>query len=252
MMQKLKNKVAVVTGGTSGIGKATAIDFIENGATVIITGRFQNTIDETVNELGEQAKGIISDAGKMIDLMQLGSKVKSISPQIDVLFVNAGFGKYAPIESIDETHFDEQFNVIVKGALFTVQQILPLMKEGGSIILNTSIVTEIGMPNSAVYSAAKSAVQSFVKTFAAELASKKIRINAVSPGPINTNYFDRSNLSQEQIQSFAGAVFPQIPLARFGQPSEVAKAVTFLASEDASFMHGTEVFVDGGFPKIKI
>lgn len=250
-MPKLENKVAIVTGGTSGIGKATAIDFIENGATVIITGRFQNTIDETIGKLGERAKGIVSDAGKMSDLLQLCSKVEAISSQIDVLFVNAGFGKYAPIEGIDEEHFDEQFNVIVKGTLFTVQQILPLIKEGGSIILNTSIVTEIGMQNSSVYSAAKAAVQSFVKTFASELVSRKIRINAVSPGPIQTNYFDRSNLTQEQIQSIAGAVLPQVPLGRFGQPSEVAKVVTFLASNDASFMHGTELFVDGGFPKIK-
>lgn len=250
-MPKLENKVAIVTGGTSGIGKATAIDFIENGATVIITGRFQNTIDETISKLGERAKGIVSDAGKMSDLLQLCSKVEAISSQIDVLFVNAGFGKYAPIEGIDEEHFDEQFNVIVKGTLFTVQQILPLIKEGGSIILNTSIVTEIGMQNSSVYSAAKAAVQSFVKTFASELVSRKIRINAVSPGPIQTNYFDRSNLTQEQIQSIAGAVLPQVPLGRFGQPSEVAKVVTFLASNDASFMHGTELFVDGGFPKIK-
>lgn len=250
-MPKLENKVAIVTGGTSGIGKATAIDFIENGATVIITGRFQNAIDETISKLGERAKGIVSDAGKMSDLLQLCSKVEAISSQIDVLFVNAGFGKYAPIEGIDEEHFDEQFNVIVKGTLFTVQQILPLIKEGGSIILNTSIVTEIGMQNSSVYSAAKAAVQSFVKTFASELVSRKIRINAVSPGPIQTNYFDRSNLTQEQIQSIAGAVLPQVPLGRFGQPSEVAKVVTFLASNDASFMHGTELFVDGGFPKIK-
>jgi NAD(P)-dependent dehydrogenase (short-subunit alcohol dehydrogenase family) len=251
MMTKLNNKVALITGGTSGIGKATAIDFIENGASVIITGRFQNTIDETINELGEKAKGIVSDAGKMADLLKLGDKVKLVSSQIDILYVNAGFGKYASIEQIDENHFDEQFNVIVKGTLFTVQQILPLMKEGGAIILNTSIVTEIGMQNSSVYSAAKAAVQSFVKTFASELASKKIRINAVSPGPIETNYFDRSNLTAEQIQSIAGAVLPHVPLARFGQAFEVAKAITFLASEDASFMHGTEIFVDGGFPKIK-
>lgn len=251
-MQKLKNKVALITGATSGIGKATALDFIKNGASVIVTGRFQKTIDETVKELGSSAKGIVSDAGKMSDLLQLNNKVKNLSSQLDVLYVNAGFGKYTALESIDEEHFDEQFNVIVKGTLFTVQQLLPLMKEGGSIILNTSIVTEIGMPNSSVYSAAKSAVQSFVKTFAAELASRKIRINAVSPGPIHTNYFERSNLTQEQMEKFADAVLPQVPLARFGQPSEVAKAVTFLASDEASFMHGTEVFVDGGFPKIKI
>lgn len=251
MMLKLKDKVAVVTGGTSGIGKATAIDFIENGATVIITGRYQNTINETIKELGDHARGVVSDAGKMQDLMQLGDKVKAISPHIDILFVNAGYGKYASIELIDETHFDEQFNVIVKGTLFTVKQILPLMKEGGSIILNTSIVTEIGMQNSSVYSAAKAAVQSFVKTFASELAAKKIRINAVSPGPIKTNYFNKSNLTPEQIQDIAGAVLPQIPLARFGEPYEVAKAVSFLASNESSFMHGSEIFVDGGFPKIK-
>lgn len=165
--------------------------------------------------------------------------------------MNAGYGKFAPLEHISEAHFDEQFNILVKGTLFTVQQILPLMKEGASIILNTSIVTEIDMPNSAVYSAAKAAVQSFVKTLAAELAPKKIRINAVSPGPIQTNFFDKTGLAQEQIQAFAGAILPQIPLARFGEASEIAKVVNFLASADASFMHGTEVFVDGGFPKIK-
>ena len=251
-MEKLKNKVALITGATSGIGKATAVDFIKNGADVIITGRFQESIDKTIYELGEQAHGIVSDAGKMDDLKQLGDKVKAISPQIDILFVNAGYGKYAPIEHIDETHFDEQFNILVKGTLFSVQQILPLMKAGGSIILNTSIVTEIGMQNSSVYSAAKAAVQSFVKTFASELASKGIRVNAISPGPIQTNYFDRSNLTEAQIQGIADFVLPQVPLGRFGQPSEIAKVATFLASGDASFMHGEEVFVNGGFSKIKV
>ncbi|PSL46278.1 NAD(P)-dependent dehydrogenase (short-subunit alcohol dehydrogenase family) [Chitinophaga niastensis] len=250
-MDQLKNKVAVITGGTSGIGKATAVDFIKNGAVVILTGRIQGSVDQTVSELGKQARGIVSDAGKMSDLMSLSQKVQAISPKIDILYVNAGFGKYAPIQDISEEHFDEQFNVLVKGTLFTVQQMLPLMKEGGSIILNTSVVTEIGMPNSSVYSAAKAAVQSLVKTFASELAAKKIRINAVSPGPIETNYFDRSNLSPEQIKNTVAYVIPQVPLARFGQPEEVAKAVTFLASDGASFIHGTEISVDGGFPRIK-
>lgn len=251
MMQKLQNKTAFITGGTSGMGKATAFDFIENGAEVIITGRYQDTLEQTLRELGPKAKGFVSDTGKTEDRKLLQEKVKAFSAQIDILYVNAGYGKYAPLEHIDEAHFDEQFNILVKGSLFTVQQILPLMKEGGSIILNTSIVTEIGMPNSAVYSAAKAAVQSFVKTLAAELAPKKIRINAVSPGPIQTNFFDKTGLTQEQIQAFAGAVLPQVPLARFGEASEIAKVVSFLASADASFMHGTEVFVDGGFPKIK-
>jgi NAD(P)-dependent dehydrogenase (short-subunit alcohol dehydrogenase family) len=182
-MTKLKDKVALITGGTSGIGKATAIDFIEQGATVIITGRHQNTVDETVKELGANAKGIVADSGNIADLKQLAEKVKVLTGKVDVLFVNAGYGKFAPIEQIGEAHFDEQFNVLVKGTLFTVQSVLPLMHEGSSIILNTSVVTEKGMQGASVYSAAKSAVQSFVKTFAAELSARKIRLNAVSPGP---------------------------------------------------------------------
>lgn len=245
-MTKLKDKIALVTGGTSGIGKATAQDFIEQGATVIITGRFQNTVDETVKELGKNSIGFVSDASILGDIKALAENIKSKIGNIDILFVNAGYGKYAPIEMIDENHFDEQFNVLVKGTLFTVQQISPLMKEGGSIILNTSIVTEVGMQTASVYSAAKAAVQSFVKTFAAEFAQKKIRVNAVSPGPIQTKFFDKTGLTQEQIQGFAGAILPQVPMGRFGQPSEVAKAVTFLASDDSSYMHGTEMFIDGG------
>lgn len=153
---------------------------------------------------------------------------------------------------IDEQHFDEMFNILVKGTLFTVQQLLPLMKSGSTIILNTSIVTKIGMPNSSVYSAAKSAVQSFLKTFAAELAPKGIRINAVSPGPIETNYFQRSNLTPEQYEQFTASFAPEVPLGRFGQPEEVAKVISFLASDESSFMHGSEVFVDGGFPDIRV
>lgn len=245
-MSKLTNKIALITGGTSGIGKATALDFINEGATVIITGRHQNTVNETVKELGEKAIGIVADSSKISDLQQLGQKVKEQFGKVDVLFVNAGYGKFAPIEFIDEAHFDEQFNVLVKGTLFTVQNIAPLMTEGGSIVLNTSVATEKGMPGASVYSAAKSAVQSFVKTFAAELSAKKIRLNAVSPGPIETAFFDKTGMNQEQIQGFAGAVLPQVPMGRFGQSSEVAKAITFLASDDASYMHGTEIFVDGG------
>jgi NAD(P)-dependent dehydrogenase (short-subunit alcohol dehydrogenase family) len=229
-MEKLKNKIALITGGTSGIGKATAIEFIEQGARVIITGRHQDTVEATVKELGSRAEGIAADSGKLADLKLLGEKVKIFAKKIDILFVNAGYGKFAPIEQIDEAHFDEQFNVLVKGTLFTVQSIIPLMEEGGSVILNTSVVTEKGMQGASVYSAAKSAVQSFVKTFAAELSARKIRLNAVSPGPIET----------------AGSILPQVPMGRFGKASEVAKAVSFLASDEASYMHGTEIFVDGG------
>ncbi|BFP43167.1 SDR family oxidoreductase [Flavobacteriaceae bacterium GF1] len=251
-MKTLENKKALVTGGTSGIGKATAKDFIEKGAQVIITGRHQDSLMAVVEELGSNAKGIVSDAGHMEDIMELQAKTREIWNNIDVLFVNAGFGKYAPIEFVDEELFSDVFNVLVKGTLFTVQQILPLMGEGGSIVLNTSIVTEVGFQNSTVYSAAKAAVQSLVKTIAADIAPRKIRINAVSPGPISTNYFDRSNLTPEDAEKLAGTVLPEIPLGRFAQPSEVAKVVSFLASRDASFMHGAEISVDGGYPKVKV
>jgi NAD(P)-dependent dehydrogenase (short-subunit alcohol dehydrogenase family) len=249
-MTKLKNKMAVVTGGTSGIGRATAQDFIEQGATVIITGRHQATVDETVKALGPKAHGVVSDAGKMADIQALAGRIKLLVGNIDVLFVNAGYGKFAPLGQIDEAHFDEQFNVLVKGTLFTVQHLAPLMREGGSVVLNTSVVTEVGMPGAAVYSAAKAAVQSLVKTLAAEFAPQKIRVNAVSPGPIETDFFNKTGMNEAEINGFAGAVLPQVPLARFGQPSEVAKAVTFLASDDASYLLGTELFVDGGMTQI--
>jgi NAD(P)-dependent dehydrogenase (short-subunit alcohol dehydrogenase family) len=245
-MSKLNNKIALITGGTSGIGKATAIEFIEQGATVIITGRHQDTVDATVKELGANAHGIVADSSNISNLKELANQVKALTGKVDVLFVNAGYGKFAPIELIDEAHYDEQFNVLVKGTLFTVQSILPLMGEGGSIVLNTSVVTEKGMQGASVYSACKGAVKSFVKTFAAEMSARKIRLNAVSPGPIDTDFFNKTGMNQEQIQGFAGSVLPQVPLGRFGKSAEVAKAVSYLASDDASFVHGTEIYVDGG------
>jgi len=248
---KLKGKIALVTGGTSGIGKATAQLFSDQGAQVILTGRTKETVEQTVAEIGNNTLGFVSDAGSMTDLLQLHDLIRQQVSHLDLVFVNAGFGKYAPLELIDETHYNEMFDVLVKGTLFTVQQVLPLVRPKGSIVLNTSIVTEIGMANSSVYSAAKAAVQSFTKTFAAELISKNIRVNAVSPGPIETNYFDRSNLSEEQVQQFTTSFAPQVPIKRFGQALEVAQAVLFLASDDSSFIVGTEISVDGGFPKIK-
>lgn len=249
-MSKLKDKVAVVTGGTSGIGYATAENFINEGATVIITGRNQKTIDETVAKLGNKSKGIVSDAGKMADILQLAEKVKAISPNIDILFVNAGYGKFAPLEMVDEIHFNEQFDVLVKGTFFTVQQLTPLINEGGKVILNTSVVTEKGMQGASIYSAAKAAVQSLSKTLAAELINKNIRLNAVSPGPIQTNFFDKTGMNEEQIQGFASNVLTMVPMKRFGQSSEVAKVVTFLASDDSSYLLGTEIYADGGMVQV--
>lgn len=181
-MQKFSNKVAFISGGTAGIDLATAKVLIDQGAQVIFTGRYRETVSETEQELGPSAKGIVSNASNKRDVMELRERVSNISPKIDILFANAGYGKFAPIEAVSEEQFDELFDVLVKGTFFTIQQLLPLINEGGSIILNTSVVTAYGSKNASLYSAAKAAVQSLVKTLAAELTEKKIRVNGVSPG----------------------------------------------------------------------
>jgi NAD(P)-dependent dehydrogenase (short-subunit alcohol dehydrogenase family) len=251
IMQKLKDKVALITGGTSGMGLATAKAFIREGARVIITGRYDNTVAGTVRQLGGQASGIVSDAGNMEDLFRLQEQVKEQASGLDILYVNAGYGKFAPIESVTVQDMDELFNVIVKGTFFTVQQLLPLMGAGGSVILNTSVVTEYGSQNFSVYSAAKAAVKSFVKTFSAECLSRRIRVNGISPGYILTNGFKKTGLSEEQINTAIAAIMPTLPYGRFGLPDEIANAVTFLASEEASYIHGTEIVVDGGYVNLR-
>lgn len=249
-MANLNGKTAFISGGTSGIGLATAREFIDRGARVIITGRRQETVDEVVAQLGDQAQGFASDASKWADLEALPERVQALSSQLDILFINAGAGKFSPIEAVDEGHFDEQFNVLVKGSYFTVKNLLPLLREGSTVIFNTSVVTDIGMPGASVYSAAKAAVQSLTKTLAAELVARGIRVNAVSPGPIQTNFFQKTGMSAEQIEGFAGAILPKVPLQRFGRPEEIAKVVSFLASEDSSYMLGTELQVDGGMVQL--
>lgn len=246
-----QDKTVLITGGTSGMGLATARLYIQKGAEVIITGRFQETIDETVEQLGPNAYGIVSDAGKMTDIHDLQKQVKEIAPHIDILFANASYGKFAPVEAATEEHVNELFDVLVKGTFFTVQQILPLMQEGGAVILNTSVVTESGFPNMAIYSAAKSAVQSFIKTIAAEYTSRKIRVNGVSPGYISTNGFEKTGLSRNQINEVIEATISTIPFKRFGEPEEIAEVVHFLASDAASYIHGTEIVIDGGLSNIK-
>jgi NAD(P)-dependent dehydrogenase (short-subunit alcohol dehydrogenase family) len=250
-MERLKNKVAFITGGTNGIGLATAKDFIEEGATVIITGRYRDTIDKTVRMLGPNAHGIVSDAGNMSDIFQLKEQVLQFKPGIDILFGNAGYGKFAAVEAVTEGLFDELFNVLVKGTFFTVQQLLPIINKEGSVILNTSVVTEYGSQNASIYSAAKASVQSLVKTLAAEFTSKMIRVNAVSPGYTEKDGFNKTGLTPEQITNTKQYVIPTLPLKRFADPSEIAKAVTFLASNDASYIHATEIIVDGGYTTIK-
>jgi NAD(P)-dependent dehydrogenase (short-subunit alcohol dehydrogenase family) len=250
-MQRFKNKTALITGGTSGMGFATAQQYIQEGGKVIITGRSEENVKIAVNKLGENAFGIVSDAGRMSDLMSLRNKVEKLTENIDLVFANAGYGRFAPIANVDENHFDELFNTLVKGSFFTVQQILPLMKEGSSVIFNTSFVTEFGMPDFSVYSAAKSAVQSFIKTFATELAEKGIRVNGISPGHIKTNIFNNTGLSSEQIDKAVQNIIPTIPFKRQGEPSEIANTVLFISSDEASYIHGAELRIDAGISVIK-
>src|SRR5690606_18963673 len=250
-MQRFKNKFALITGGTNGMGFATAQQFINENGKVIITGRSAETVNKAVEKLGENAFGIVSKAGTRKDLLFLQEQVKQYTNNIDLLFVNAGYGKFASIENTDEALFNELFDLLVKGPFFTVQQIIPLMKNGSAIVLNTSVVTEMGMQNFSVYSAAKSAVQSFIKTFASELTVKCIRVTGISPGYIKTNGFNNTGLSHEQIEAVVQNIIPTIPFKRFGQPSEIAHAVLFLASQEASYIHGTELTVDAGFSVVR-
>lgn len=250
-MQRFKDKVALITGGTNGMGFATAQQFINEDGKVIITGRSAETVNKAVERLGKNAFGIVSNAGSMKDIMLLQKQVKQYTDNIDLLFANAGYGKFAPIELADEAHFDELFDVLAKGTFFTVQQIVPLMKKGSAIILNTSVVTGMGMQNFAVYSAAKSAVQSFIKTFASELTEKAIRVNGISAGHIKTNIFNNTGLNAEQIEGALQSIIPTIPFKRLGEPTEIANAVLFLASPEASYIHGTEIAVDAGISVIR-
>lgn len=250
-MDRFQNKTVFITGGTNGMGLATAHQFISEGAQVIITGRSQNNLDSALEKLGPSAKGFISNAGSSADLELLPEKLAALTDTIDVAYVNAGYGKFAPIEAVDESQFDEIFNMLVKGTYFTVQKALPFMKEGSAIILNTSVVTEYGTAGFSVYPAAKSAVKSLIKSFAAEFIPKGIRVNGVSPGYIATNIFNNTGLTPEQVEGAVSSITPTLPLKRFGTADEIAAAVLFLASDEASYIHGAELAVDGGLSVIR-
>lgn len=249
-MQRFKDKFALITGGTNGMGYAVAQQFIDEGGRAIITGRSVETVEKAISQLGEKAIGIVSDAGDMKDLLNLQADIRKYTNTIDLLFANAGYGKFMPIENVNENDFNELFNILVKGPFFTVQQILPLMKNGSSVVFNTSVATEISMPNFSIYSAAKSAVQSFIKTFATELAERRIRVNGVSPGHIKTNIFNNTGMDKEQIENAVQNIIPTIPFKRQGEPSEIANTVLFLASNEASYIHGAEIKVDAGISTI--
>jgi NAD(P)-dependent dehydrogenase (short-subunit alcohol dehydrogenase family) len=250
-MKKLEGKIAVITGGNSGIGLATAQRFVSDGAYVFITGRRQSELDEAVKQIGTNVSGIQGDVSNLADLDRLYSTVKTEKGRIDTLFANAGVGELVPLEAITEAHFDKTFGINVKGLLFTVQKALPLFQDGGSIILNASIAASKGLEGISVYSATKAAVRSFARSWTVELKHRKIRVNAISPGQIDTPGIRTGMMqNEEQIKQFMASQVATIPLGRMGNPDEVANVVSFLASDDSSFITGIELFVDGGAAQI--
>jgi NAD(P)-dependent dehydrogenase (short-subunit alcohol dehydrogenase family) len=250
MSGKLESKVAVVTGGNSGIGLATAKRFVAEGAYVFVTGRRQPELDAAVREIGQNVMGVRGDVSDLADLDRLYATVKAKTGRIDILFANAGTAELAPLGAISEEHFDKIFNTNVKGVLFTVQKALPLMPDGGSIILNASIVASTGNPAFSVYSATKAAVRSFARTWILDLKERTIRVNAISPGPINTPGLDGLAQTEGVGEQLKASLTAGVPLGRFGTPDEIARAAVFLASDDSSFITGTELFVDGGAAQI--
>ncbi len=244
---KLQNKVAVITGGNSGIGLATAKEFIEQGASVIITGRNETALKEAVTELGAKARYIVSDAGKIEHNLAIAKQMQDNGlKKIDILFYNAGVAQFAPVADMSVDMYEANTNINFRGAFFTVQNLLPLFNEGSSIILNSSILATGTMSGNSAYGASKAALLSLGKTLAVELAVKKIRVNIISPGAISTPIYNKLGMGEEELGAFAASFIPKIPMARFGEAIEIAKAATFLASTDSSYVTGAELLVDGG------
>lgn len=250
MGNKLDGKIAVITGGNSGIGLATAKRFVAEGANVFIFGRRQNEIDAGISEIGKNVIGIQGDVSNLADLDRLYDVVKDQKGHLDILFANAGIAQFAPLGEISEEHFDKIFRINVKGLLFTVQKALPILEDGGSIILNASIGSSKGVGGSSVYSATKAAVRSFARTWTVDLRDRKIRVNAISPGPIDTPIFSSITQNEKQSELFKKNIVNAVPMKRMGSPDEVAKAVSFLASDESSYVTGIELFVDGGLAQI--
>jgi NAD(P)-dependent dehydrogenase (short-subunit alcohol dehydrogenase family) len=249
-VNRLEGKVAVVTGGNSGIGLASARRLKDEGARVAISGRDRKTLDEAVKLLGKDVLAVQADVSKLADTDRFFAEVSKKFGKIDVLFVNAGIAKFALPEAVTEDHFDEIFDIDAKGAYFTVQKALPYLNDSASIILNTSVAGQKGFANASVYSATKAALRSLARTFAGALAARNIRVNAVAPGPIETPIFGRTGLSKEAIDDFAKNIVSMVPMRRLGKPEEVAGVVAFLASADASYVTGVEINVDGGMGQI--
>lgn len=245
-MSNLNNKVAVVTGGNSGIGLATAKEFASKGAKVIITGRKQEAVDNAVAEIGNGAQGFVADQSDLQQIDELVAQIKEQHGKVDVLFINAGVATFAPVADTTEQVFDYMVNINYKGAFFTLQKFLPLLQKGSSVINLSSINAYTGMPNSAVYASTKAALNSITRTAAYELAAQGIRVNSVNPGPVDTPIFGKTGLPQEAMDEFGGAMAQRIPVKRFGEAKEIAKLVSFLASDDAAYITGAEYNIDGG------
>jgi NAD(P)-dependent dehydrogenase (short-subunit alcohol dehydrogenase family) len=249
-MGKLSGKVAVVTGGNSGIGLETARRFVAEGADVYITGRRQDALDEAVKSIGKCVTGVQGDVSNLKDLDRLYATVEKKSGRIDVLFANAGLGQFASFGGVSEESYDLQFDVNVKGLFFTVQKALPLLVDGGTIILNGSIAGVKGLGPASAYNATKAAVRSFARSWTNELKDRHIRINTLSPGPIETPIFGKVGLTDAQIADFATGIVGLVPLGRIGTADEIAKAAVFLASDDSSFVTGIDLQVDGGLAQV--
>jgi len=247
-MGKLDGKVAVVTGGNSGIGLAAAKRLVEDGAYVFITGRRQGELDAAVEQIGRNVTAVPGDVTRLADLDRLFATVKEQKGRIDIVFANAGFAEAAPLGDISEEQFDRSFSANVKGALFTVQKALPLLRDGASIILTSSVVGSKGFPGVSVYSATKAALRSFARTWTTDLKGRKIRVNVVSPGTIDTPGL--RDLRKTDGEGLDRLYRDRIPLGRVGRPDDIANAVSFLASDESSYVAGTELFVDGGMAQV--
>src|SRR6201746_2275375 len=249
--QTLAGKIAVVTGGSSGIGLATATRFVEEGAHVVITGRRAKELKEAADFITGNVPTVVGDASRLEDLDRLYAIVKEKHRHIDILFANAGAGTIAPLAAATEAHFDQTFGVNVKGLFFTVQKALPLFKDGGSIILNSSVSNVLGLPGFSAYAASKAAVRSFARAWTLERKDRKIRVNTMSPGPIETPALETTTgLTPEQAEQAAAQFASQVPMGRRGKPEEIAAAVTFLASDESSFITGVDLPVDGGMAQV--